>query len=278
MFGNAAGMNATLASIHIYPVKSCAPVTLEQSVVEGRGLECDRRWMIVDADGRFVTGRQQPRLTLIVALAGGSVLHLAAPGLPPLRVESPEASGARVETAVWGARVTPLLASDAAHAWVSAFLGAPHRLVHMDAECTRAVKAKYDGIYGEDDDEVSLADGFPVLLISQAALDYLNARLASPIPMLRFRPNLVVAGTAAHAEDGWKRIRVGAVEFDVVKPCTRCVFTTVDFERGVFDPGGEPLRTLISYRRNADGVSFGQNLIPRGRGAIHCGDVVEVLG
>jgi len=197
--------------------------------------------------------------------------------MPAMRVDAPPPSAARVQTAVWGAAVTPLLASDAAHAWISAFLGAPHRLVHMDAACVRPMKAKYDGIYGEDSDEVSFADGFPVLLISQAALDFLNARLASPVPMLRFRPNLVVAGTAAHAEDGWKRIRVGAVEFDVLKPCTRCVFTTVDFERGIFDPTGEPLRTLISYRRSADGVSFGQNLIPRGRGTIRAGDAVEVL-
>jgi len=275
--GNAAVMNATLASIHIYPLKSAAPLTLEHALVEGRGLERDRRWMIVDAQGAFVTGRQQPRLTLIVAHAHATGLQLAAPGLPPLMVDVPPPSAARVQTAVWGAPVTPLLASDAAHAWISAFLGGPHRLVHMDADCVRPMKAKYDGIYGEDSDEVSFADGFPVLLISQAALDFLNARLASPVPMLRFRPNLVVAGTAAHAEDGWKRIRVGAVEFDVLKPCTRCVFTTVDFERGIFDPSGEPLRTLIGYRRSADGVSFGQNLIPRGRGTIRAGDAVEVL-
>ena len=95
--------------------------------------------------------------------------------------------------------------------------------------------------------------------------------------MLRFRPNFVVANTAAHAEDGWKRMRVGAVEFDVVKPCSRCVFTTVDFERGAFDPSGEPLRTLIDYRRGERGVTFGQNLIPRGTGTVRVGDAVEVI-
>jgi hypothetical protein len=143
----------------------------------------------------------------------------------------------------------------------------------MDATCVRAVSPDY----GQPGDEVSFADGFPLLLISQAALDLLNTKLAAPVPMLRFRPSIVVTGTQAHAEDDWKRIRVGAIEFDVVKPCIRCVFTTVDFTRGEFDPGGEPLRTLLTYRRTPAGVSFGQNLIPRGVGTLRTGDAVEVL-
>ena len=196
--------------------------------------------------------------------------------MPALRIAAPT-QGDRVATAVWGAAVSPLLADAAAHEWISAFLGAPHRLVHMDAACVRPRKAKYDGRYGTDDDEVSLADGFPLLLVSQGSLDLLNAKLAQPVPMLRFRPNLVVAGTAAHAEDEWRSIRVGACEFDVLKPCVRCVFTTVDFERGERDPGGEPLRTLAKYRRTADGVTFGQNLIPRKLGTVRIGDEVEVL-
>jgi hypothetical protein len=266
-----------LASIHIYPLKSCAPLALDQAAVENRGLARDRRWMVVDANGKFVTGRQQPRLTLINAQPDGGALHLTAPAMPALNIEPPSADGERIDTAVWGAAVRPLLASDAAQAWISAFLGAPHRLVHMDDACTRRVKAKYDGRYGEDDDVVSFADGFPLLLISQAALDQLNTKLVAPVPMLRFRPNLVVAGTEPHAEDGWKRIRIGSIELDVVKPCVRCVFTTVQFERGVFDPSGEPLRTLLKYRRSGDGVTFGQNLIPRGRGILRRGDQVEVL-
>jgi uncharacterized protein YcbX len=267
---------AALAAIHIFPLKSGAPVTLVDAVVEKRGLARDRRWMIVDADGKFLTGRQQPRLTLIRATVDDDALLLAAPGMPELRVDAP-IGGARIESAVWGARVDPLPAAAAANDWISTYLGAPHRLVHMDAACVRPMKAKYDGRYGEDDDEVSFADGFPLLLISQAALDQLNAKLARPVPMLRFRPNLVVSGTPPHAEDGWKRIRVGAIEFDVLKPCTRCVFTTVDFDQGRFDPDGEPLRTLLTYRRSLDGVTFGQNLIPRSRGPLRVGDAVEVL-
>ena len=268
---------ATLASIHIYPLKSCAPLSLDAADVQTRGLARDRRWMVVDAGGTFVTGRQQPRLTLIHARPDGDALLLSAPGMPDLRVAAPQPDGGRIDTAVWGAAVRPLLADAAAHDWISTHLGMPLRLVHMDADCVRPMKAKYDGKYGNDDDEVSFADGFPLLLISQAALDALNLRLAAPVPILRFRPNLVVADTEPHAEDGWKRIRVGSVEFDVLKACVRCVFTTVDFERGALDPAGEPLRTLTKYRRSPEGVTFGQNLIPRGAGTLRRGDPVEVL-
>ena len=270
-------MTPTLSAINLFPLKSGAPVPQQQATVEPRGLLGDRRWMVVDTDGKFVTGRQLSRLTLVHANHDGSALRLVAPGMPDLRVDAPPADGARVATAVWGADVTPLLAADAAHAWLSTFLHKPLRLVHMDDACVRKLKAKYDGKYGHDEDVVSFADGFPLLLISQASLDQLNAKLAQPVPMLRFRPNLVVAGTTPHAEDEWKRVRIGAIEFDVAKACTRCIFTTVDFERGERDPAGEPLRTLTTYRRTPDGVTFGQNLIPRGEGVLRLGDAVEII-
>ena len=267
-------MTFSLASIHIYPLKSGAPLALKSSVVETRGLARDRRWMVVDAHGKFLTGREHARLTLIRALPNADEsLHLDAPGTSGIRIGVPDARGVRLATAVWDSPVSPLIADETANTWLSTFLGAPARLVYMDSECVRAVDAKY----AAPGDEVSFADGFPLLLISQASLDLLNSKLAAPVPMLRFRPNLVVAGTEAHAEDSWKRIRVGEVEFDVIKPCVRCVFTTVDFERGQRDPSGEPLRTLIGYRRGEKGVTFGQNLIPRGRGVVRVGDAVSVI-
>ena len=267
-------MSFTLAGIHIYPLKSGAPLAPNAAMVERRGLERDRRWMVIDAQDKLLTGRECARLTLVRALpnADGS-LHLDIPASAGWRVPVPDSSAARVATSVWGTAVTPLLASDDTHAWLSSFLGMPVRLVHMDRDCLRAVDPKY----AQPGDQVSLADGFPILLISQAALDLLNAKLATPVPMLRFRPNLIVVGTEAHAEDNWKRIRVGEVEFDVVKPCIRCVFTTVDYTRGERDPSGEPLRTLLTYRRGEKGVAFGQNLIPRGRGVVRLGDTVTVL-
>jgi uncharacterized protein YcbX len=265
-------VTASLASIHIYPLKSCAPSTLGAAQVEARGLEHDRRWMVVDANGKFLTGRQHPRLTLIRAEPDGEALRLRAPGMPDLRL-TPAADRARRTVEVWDSRVAARVADAAAEAWISAFLGSPARFAHMDADCLRAV----DPDHSRPGAIVSFADGYPLLAISQAALDLLNEKLAKPVPMLRFRPSVVIAGTVPHAEDGWKRVRIGGIEFDVAKPCIRCVFTTVDFERGAFDESGEPLRTLLTYRRTPKGVSFGQNLIPRGTGTLRVGDAVEPL-
>jgi uncharacterized protein YcbX len=241
-------------------------------VVEPRGLQYDRRWMVVDADGRFITGREVPRLTLVRAQPAPGGLLLQAPDMPSLYVAFPPIP-ATVPVSVWKSGLDARPAEATAEAWLGDFLQRPARLVHMDAGVTRPMTDPHS----QPGDEVSFADAFPVLLISRAALDGLNARLAKPVSMLRFRPNLVVDGAQAHAEDGWKRIRIGDVELDVAKPCTRCVFTTVDPLRGEADPDGEPLRTLIGYRRSAEGVTFGQNLIPRSAGSVRVGDGVEVL-
>ncbi|MGA9423073.1 MAG: MOSC N-terminal beta barrel domain-containing protein [Rhodanobacteraceae bacterium] len=267
-------MPAALASLHIYPLKSGAPLALDQARVGPRGLDNDRRWMVVDDESRFLTAREIPGLTLIRAQpAGAGALDLSAPDMPRLHLHAPPIDATRIAVTVWNDRVDALPADPAADAWISRLLDRACRLVHMDAGCRRDV----DPDHAQVGDEVSFADGFPLLLISQAALDQLNHRLAQPISMLRFRPNLVVADCEPHAEDGWKRIRIGKIAFDVVKPCIRCVLTTVDFERGAFDPEGEPLRTLTTYRRGERGVSFGQNLIARGGGTLRIGDVVEVL-
>ncbi|MBS0487888.1 MAG: MOSC domain-containing protein [Proteobacteria bacterium] len=266
-------MPATLASIHVYPLKSCAPLTLGVARVEARGLEHDRRWMVVDADGKFITGRKHPRLTLIRAAPdAGGTLHLHAPNMPQLHL-SPACASSRMDVEVWGSHVAAQTASPAADDWISTFLGIRARFAHMDEACLRTV----DPDHSQPGDIVSFADSYPLLAISQAALDQLNSRLTHPVPMLRFRPSIVIAGTQPYAEDGWKRVRIGGIEFDVAKPCIRCLFTTVDFERGEFDPSGEPLRTLLTYRRTPKGVSFGQNLIARGTGTLRVGDMVEVL-
>ncbi|WP_371280787.1 MOSC domain-containing protein [Dokdonella sp.] len=265
-------MNATLSGLHIYPVKSCAALSPDQAQVEPRGLVGDRRWMIVDADGSFVTARKYPRMVLIRVETASDSLQLTAPGMSDLQLR-PALERTRVAANVWGSKVSASPAGEVADAWISRYLGFAARFVHMDAECKRAIDTRY----AQSGEEVSFADGFPLLLISQGALDDLNKRLAEPVEMLRFRPNLIVAGAAAHAEDGWRSIRIGAVHFDVVKACVRCVFTTVQPGRGEFDPSGEPLRTLLGYRRTEKGVTFGQNLIPRDSGVIRRGDRVEVL-
>jgi uncharacterized protein len=261
-------MNPTLAALYIHPLKSCAPFELAAAAVEPRGLRFDRRWMLIDAEGRFLTGREQPRLTLIRAEAHHDGLRLNAPGMPPLWVPT-GASEPRFTVTVWKSTLDAVLLA-AADAWLERLLGEPARLVWMDAHARRPTATF-------PDDEVSFADAYPLLAISQAALDTLNARLATPVTITRFRPNLVLDGCAPHAEDGWRRIRIGGVEFEAAKPCIRCVFTTVDPEQGERDPAGEPLRTLIGYRRGANGVSFGQLFLPRGSGVLQRGDAVQVL-
>jgi len=266
-------MNPTLAALYVYPVKSCAALTPATALVEPRGLAGDRRWLVVDAAGTFVTGRLHARMPLIRATPLAQGLRLEAPGMPAIEIAVPAANARRRNVEIWRSRVDAARADDAAGEWISRFLGAELHLVHMDNAAHRGVNPEF----GRPGDEVSFADGYPQLLISSAALDALNDRLREPVSMLRFRPNFVVDGTLPHAEDDWKRIRIGSVEFDLVKPCTRCIFTTVDPERGERNADGEPLKTLTTYRRSPLGVTFGQNLIPRGSGTIRVGDAVEVL-
>lgn len=266
-------MSLSLSAIHVYPIKSCAALSPALAEVQARGLQGDRRWMIVDATLRFVTGRQQPRLTLLQAQPLADGLQLQAPGMAPLHLREPAPTQARLAVQVWRSAVEALPADAAADAWLSEYLQAPARFVYMDAAARRSV----DPQYARPDDEVSFADGFPLLLIGEASLQDLNTRLRKPVQMLNFRPNLVVAGGAPYDEDGWRRIRIGEIELDVVKSCSRCVFTTVDPQLGQRDADGEPLRTLASYRRQDGGVMFGQNLIARGHGRLRCGDRLEVL-
>jgi uncharacterized protein YcbX len=261
-----------LSGLYLYPMKSCAPLPVDAARIEPRGLEHDRRWMVVDAGGRFITGREQPRLTLVRALPDGDGLSLQAPGMPVLHVAAP-ATDDTLPVVVWKSDVRARPCDAGADAWLGAFLGQPVRLVHMDAGVHRPVVSEH----AHAGDEVSFADAYPLLLVTQAALDGLNARLAQPVPVQRFRPNLVVDGAPAHAEDGWSRIRIGGHEFEVGPACVRCVFTTVDPERGERDASGEPLRTLIGYRRGERGVTFGRNLVPRGIGTLRLGDRVEIL-
>lgn len=263
----------TLGGLYRYPVKSCAPLPTDEAAVEPRGLAHDRRWMAVDREGRFITGRESPRLTLVRAEPDADgALALHAPGMAPLRVPVP-VGDARLPVTVWKSEVLARPCDEAADAWLSGFLGKPVRLVHMGEDVQRLMTSSH----ARHGDEVSFADAYPLLLVTRAAVDLLNTKLERPVSPLRFRPNLIVDGAPAHAEDGWARIRIGEVELEVGKACVRCVFTTVDPERGERDADGQPLRTLIGYRRGPEGVIFGRNLIPRSPGVIRLGDPVDVL-
>jgi hypothetical protein len=261
-----------LASISVFPVKSCAGIDLATASVGARGLVDDRCWMLIDADGRFMTGRQLPALVRVKALPDANGLHLSAPGMAAVWFARPDGSQRRASS-VWGTAVDAADCGDAAAAWFSDYLGRPVRLLYADPHMQRPL----DPRYAQMGDQTAFADGFPLLLLSQAAVDELTARAGRPLSARHFRPNLLVDQVPAHAEDRWRRIRIGTLEFDVVKPCTRCVFTTIDPDSGVADRDGEPLRTLKQYRRGADGITFGQNLIARGEGTISVGDAITAI-
>jgi len=260
----------TLKALYRYPVKSAAGEEFNALEVTERGFSGDRDWMVVDTRGRFLTQRQLARMTLIGArLDDVGILRLNAPGMPGLQVGG--LSDRRMLVRVWDDSVPAAMAGTEADAWLSAFLERPCHLVRFATGTVRAVDPDYAG----PDDQVGFADGFPFLLISQASLDGLNGRLQHPVSMSRFRPNLVIAGCDAHAEDNWKRIRIGDTEFRVAKPCSRCIIPTIDPSTG--ERGREPLQTLAGYRRRDNKVYFGQNLIHDGVGRLEVGMPVEVL-
>lgn len=263
-----------LSALYRFPVKSLGGECLQRAAVGALGLAGDRRWMVVADSGRFLTQRQLPRMAQVTARwRDGVTLELRAPGQPSLTVAVPPADEALREVTVWRDSLAAPDAGDAAAQWLSEFLGLDCRLVHVPEARARQV----DLAYARPGDRVGFADGFPLLLIGQASLDDLAARVGRPLEMLRFRPNLVIDGAAPYAEDGWGRLRIGEVEFERVKPCSRCAIPTLDPHTGERSDDGEPLRTLATYRRDADGVYFGQNLIPRGSGVLEVGMPVELL-
>ncbi len=263
-----------LTEINIYPIKSTRRIALNESEVLPRGLPWDRRWMLVDTGGKFMTARKYPSLAVVNTHLDGVSLRVSVNGktelVLPLQVQDSDLT----KVTIWRDQCDAVPAGREADEWFSDYLGVECHLVRMTDDLVRGV----DPDYGRPGDEVSFADGFPLLLISEASLKDLNTRLEQPVSMRRFRPNLVVDGDLPYAEDNWRRIRIGEVEFEGVKNCSRCIFTTIDPDTGVKDPGSEPLRTLSTYRRRPEGgVYFGQNLIPRSAGVVRVGDEVEVL-
>ena len=263
----------TLSTLYYYPIKACRGHAAQTAFLERRGLERDRRFMIVDQEGTFLTQRDEPALALVVPNLTDRGLGLSAPNMPGLSL--PVAAYAPTwRVNVWSSHgVNAADQGDEAAEWLSAYLNRPARLVYMPDESIRPVDPKY-AIHA--DDHVSFADGYPVLVASQESLDDLNTRLETPLPMNRFRPNLVVAGCKPFEEDTWKRIRIGEVELALVKPCARCEVTTID--QATAARGKEPLKTLATFRRlNGSKVMFGMNAIPLNEGRLRVGDRVEIL-
>lgn len=263
-------MSAILSDIFLYPVKSTMGFATDQASVEPRGLVGDRRWMVVDQQGRFITQREQGRMTLIHSHFDGVNVRLSAAGFGEMELS---AGDERLTVTVWNDKVSARLAEAAVQQWLTTVLGQNARAVMMDDSSHRAV----DPQYAKENEPVSFADGFPLLLISRASLADLNSRLTQAVDMRRFRPNLVVEGCDAFAEDGWHRIQINGLHFDLVKPCSRCVLTTRDPDSGELNSEREPLRSLSSYRRQTGGVMFGQNLIARDSGVIQRGAKIEII-
>ena len=254
-------------SLWIYPVKSLAGIAVDEFELDDFGPVSDRRWMIIDDAGKFVTQRTVPELARIgVALEQGSV-ELAIPGEGRFTLTPTDD---RVETSVWNDGVMAQLAQSKVSDALSRFCGRPLRLAFMPSSSFRRV----DPTRVAQERRVSFADGFPLLVTNLASLDDLNRRLEHPVEMRRFRPNVVVEGTEAWAEDHWRTLRLDACRLTLAKPCSRCVLTTVDPQTGVKDPGTQPLRTLSGFRRTEEGVIFGMNAIHDSMGRIRIGDAV----
>ncbi len=262
-----------VAEVMVFPVKGFAGRATEAAAVEPCGLRGDRRWMVVDMAGRFLSQRVVPGMALVRAVDAGGVLRLQAAGHEEMEVRLPDADAAEADVVVWRDTVQAVPAGQAADSWVSGVLGVACRLVHLRDARARACSSAF----ARPGEVVSFADGFPVLLTSLDSLADLNARLAVPVPVGRFRGNLVVEGGGAWAEDGWRVIRMGTAVFRVAKACDRCIVTTIDQDTGTRPQRMEPLRTLGQFRQDERGIMFGQNLVPLQLGQVSVGDRVEVL-
>lgn len=256
----------TLSALTIYPIKSAAGIAVEHWPVDELGLRYDRRWMVVDDQGQQVTQREYPGLALVRPRIADGRLHLSGPGLPSLDLPLRPTTSVLTSVRVWGDICQALWTGERASRWFSDLLGFSCGLVYMPDGSRRQA----DPTYAPAGTHVSFVDAFPFLLLSSESLADLNARLPDPVPMNRFRPNLVISGGSAFAEDGLESFRIGAITFRTAKPCARCVLTTIDQATGVRSL--EPLRTLATYRRAGTQVRFGQNVVHRGLGELRIGE------
>ena len=246
----------------VYPLKSGAPIPVERVELDTRGPRWDRRWMVVDAEGRFVTQREEHGLARVRTALSAEGLTLSVEGHGAVTL-SFDPAGERVRVRVWKDDCEAVRLDEASD-FVSSVLDRPVSVVFMPDDADR----RHSGA------EVSFADAYPLLLVGRASFEDLARRAAEPLVIERFRPNVVIAGGAPYEEDQWRRLEIGAIPIDVVKPCARCVITTVDPDTGI--AGKEPLRSLATYRRVGSEVMFGMNAIHRSHGVVRLGDTVEV--
>lgn len=268
-----------ISEINIYPIKSLGGISLSESIVEEKGLQYDRRWMLVDENGDFFTQREFSKMATMKVSLEKDNLRVTSDN-QSIEIPFEPNTDERISVTVWGSRCEAVSYDNSINSYFADILQTNCKLVIMPEDSRRLVSQDY--AIRKLEDVVSFADGYPVLLIGENSLNDLNNRLFDPVPMNRFRPNLVVKDSEAFAEDTWKKIKIGDCVFHLVKPCARCVMTTIDQQTGISD-GKEPLKTLSTYRlvKSKDGeskINFGQNLIAENFGvSVKIGDKVEIL-
>jgi hypothetical protein len=265
-------MSILLSSVIYYPIKACRGHEAQAWNLERMGLEHDRRMMVVTSDGEFLTQREHAKLALVTPQLHDGILTLNAPNFDSLQL-AVRKTGAIQPVNIWKSKGVQAVDQGADSAqWFSDWLGVEARLVHIAEGYQRKVSPEYAV---NADDHTGFADGYPILLVSEESLADLNSRLETPVPMNRFRPNIVVKGCGAYSEDAWNEIQIGDVKLAIVKPCARCEVTTIDKE--TLERKKEPLKTLGKYRKHKLGAIFGQNVIPVNSGRLEIGMNVRVL-
>ena len=262
-----------LSKIYIYPIKSLGGIELNEAIVEERGLQHDRRWLLIDADNKFVTQRSHHAMALIdvkITENGLQVWHRQKPEIGILEVPFLPQTADLLSVVVWDDTMEAIVVNEASNLWFSKALEADLRLVFMPNTSIRPADAKYAPF----ENQVSFADGYPYLVVGQASLDDLNGRLQTPVSINRFRPNFVVEGNLPYQEDSWTDFKIGDLAFLGVKPCARCIMTTIDPHNA--SAGKEPLLTLASYRKQNNKIYFGQNVLAKSYGSIKVGDVIDI--
>jgi len=266
-------MAPAVSQLFVYPVKGLGGIAVPSALATSRGLAHDRRFVVVDAEGHFLSQRELPRMATIWTEIDGDTLRLSAPEAGEVTLPLEPNAGLPVAATVWNSTCRAILPSPEADAWLQSVLRIDCRLAYMPESTVRESDARFAG----PGKRVGFADGYAYLVVSEASLADLNGRLAKPVPLSRFRPNVVVSGTGPYEEDSWGAVAIGSATLRMVKPCGRCSVTTVDPATGEVT-GPEPLATLSGYRGSSQfGPRFGMNAVTDREGAIRVGDTVSPL-
>jgi uncharacterized protein YcbX len=262
----------TVSELYTYPIKSLGGIALNSASLTDRGFEHDRRWMLVDDNNQFITQREVNAMALLKPefTEQGLLIRNSRVAGEELVVPFAPTVDCTTMVDVWSSRCRAQRVSDEADAWFSRQLNISCKLMYMPHSTNRFV----DGRYAHNKEITSFTDGYPLLLIGQASLDDLNSRLTDSLPMNRFRPNVVFTGGTAFQEDTMKQFEINGITFSCVKPCARCVMTTIDQQSGA--KAKEPLKTLSTYRMKNNKILFGQNLLYNGLGKIAVGDAITI--